>query len=69
MKKNAPCYGCCDRVIGCHANCDKFVYFRNDLDTEAQAKIERRSEVAKYRIQTIEKYRKDTPRMRKYSNT
>ena len=26
-KENAPCYGCQERKVGCHSNCEKYITF------------------------------------------
>lgn len=31
-RRNAPCYGCEDRHVGCHADCAKYIEYRNDSD-------------------------------------
>lgn len=31
-RPNPPCYQCTDRVVGCHASCDKYASFRTALD-------------------------------------
>ena len=32
--KNNPCFGCTDRVVGCHGSCNKYIQFREELTTE-----------------------------------
>lgn len=37
----APCLGCKDRCVGCHADCDRYKEFREQMDAvlEARAQI------------------------------
>lgn len=30
--QDAPCYGCEDRHVGCHADCAKYVEYRDNSD-------------------------------------
>lgn len=30
--QNSPCYGCEDRHVGCHADCAKYVEYRDNCD-------------------------------------
>ena len=29
--KAAPCYGCADRTVGCHAECEKYATWREEV--------------------------------------
>ena len=31
-RQNAPCYGCKDRYVGCHADCAKYEEYHNNSD-------------------------------------
>lgn len=31
-RQNAPCYGCEDRHVGCHADCAKYEEYHNNSD-------------------------------------
>lgn len=33
-KADAPCYGCEDRVIGCHATCNRYIDWRKGWDSK-----------------------------------
>lgn len=32
----SPCYGCAERYVGCHANCEAYSDFREVYDKEMQ---------------------------------
>ena len=34
MKKSFPCYGCEDRVLGCHGTCEKYAKARSEVRKE-----------------------------------
>ena len=38
----APCKGCTEREVGCHANCERYAEFRVAKDNEKRAKAESR---------------------------
>jgi hypothetical protein len=31
---DAPCYGCQDRELGCHASCEKYKAYRQDITAQ-----------------------------------
>lgn len=35
---NSPCNGCMDRVLGCHAGCERYNGFRTVLEAENAAR-------------------------------
>lgn len=37
----SPCLSCCDRHIGCHSECGKYLAYREELQTEKKAILER----------------------------
>lgn len=34
MITQSPCKDCCDREIGCHSTCDKYLKYLDDKDAE-----------------------------------
>ena len=36
-----PCLNCCDRHIGCHSECEKYLAYRDELRTEKKAITDR----------------------------
>ena len=43
MKPQSPCYGCDERVIGCHSECDLYLEFRRALDRYNEAARQNRT--------------------------
>lgn len=38
-KKKSPCFGCGDRVLGCHSSCEKYQDFRRQADAAIREKM------------------------------
>ena len=36
MGRYTPCRGCQDRRVGCHAECERYLVFRQRVDKEAE---------------------------------
>lgn len=36
--RNAPCYGCVGRTVGCHANCKLYLAYKADRERWAKAR-------------------------------
>lgn len=43
-KADAPCYGCEDRVIGCHATCNRHIDWCKGWDSKLDSICDRESE-------------------------
>lgn len=48
MKIQSPCQGCAQRAMSCHASCEKYKQYRNELD-EMKRQSAHNSEHAAYR--------------------
>jgi len=41
-----PCYKCEDRVVGCHAECEKYISYRKEQDIYGRAITEGRKKLS-----------------------
>lgn len=37
-----PCYGCCEREISCHAKCERYKSWRQDMDKRREEEFRRK---------------------------
>ena len=42
---NSPCNNCVDRVLGCHAGCERYDEFRGRMDAQNAARRSYRDEI------------------------
>lgn len=69
MKKNdSPCYGCKEREVGCHANCERFAAWKKahmDEQCRIRTQIENDNIYYNYCAASIRKYKKQREHGRK----
>lgn len=61
MKPQSPCLECEERIIGCHAACEKYEQYRSELEEwkkTVRAKKQEGAEASKFRQATFVKLEK-----------
>lgn len=61
MKPQSPCLECEERIIGCHAACEKYEEYRSELEEwkkTVRAKKQEGAEASKFRQATFVKLEK-----------
>mgnify|MGYP001725936187 CR=1 FL=1 len=38
--KNAPCFRCCDRYVGCHSTCNKYIEFSDSRNVNRDVRLQ-----------------------------
>lgn len=60
MTKN-PCFGCAERYVGCHGECEKYKAWKTEYDRqrELQKEAQKEDDVRNgYVMKSLERYRK-----------
>lgn len=47
-KLSSPCFNCPDRKLACHSKCNRYIGFRNSVDTVNHAREQYKSRVYEY---------------------
>lgn len=57
-KKSQPCYGCSQRKVGCHGDCDKpeYLAWREELEARKEA-IRKRNHEHSLQMEHVDKFR------------
>lgn len=64
----APCKGCSDRFVGCHASCPRYAEFKAGCEARREARREARTKlhpIADYTIDITKRVQKAAHRRRK----
>lgn len=57
----SPCFGCEERVLGCHSICKKYKAYRQEIDSvnaKRDEKIQAGVKYNEYRMFALDKYRR-----------
>jgi len=47
-KPDSPCKDCCDRYVGCHSSCVRYISYQQDLDAKRKMNKEGREKINQY---------------------